>query len=167
MCSHTKICDWFGYATLFGQLGEPISAVFPIRSQRHQKTLVPTTSRLEISVGMTFCTYCTKQYSSTLAKISYVCFKSYEFKRAINTCGKFKITETQNENSQKSNKFSTSAQEEMQIELVFVKDPKLQQIFGRIRLGVKISKLWQIFGKIDLGKSYIPAKFRRNFLKFN
>jgi hypothetical protein len=55
----------------------------------------------------------------------------------------------------------------MQIELVFVKVPKLWQIFGRIGLGVKVSKLWQIFGKIGLGKPCAPAKFRRNFLKFN
>ena len=52
--------------------------------------------------------------------------------------GKFKIMETQNKSSQKNNKFSISAQDEMQIELVFVKVPKLWQIFGKIKFGVKI-----------------------------
>ena len=80
-------------------------------------------------------------------------FKSYsEFKRAVDACDKFKITETQNESSQKSNKFPTSAQEEVQTEFVFVKIPKLWQMFGKIVLGVKVPKLWQFFGKIGLGK---------------
>ena len=59
-----------------------------------------------------------------------------EFKRAVDACGKFNITETQNESSQKSSdKFSTSAQEEEQTEFVFVKVPKLWQIFGKLGPG--------------------------------
>jgi len=89
-----------------------------------------------------------------------VCFKSYsEFKRAVDACDKFKITETQNESSQKSNKFPTSAQEEVQTEFVFVKIPKLWQMFGKIVLGVKVPKLWQFFGKIGLGKLRARARY--------
>jgi len=101
-----------------------------------------TTSRLEISVGMTFW---------GLLRQATLCYT--EFKRAVDACGKFNITETQNESSQKSSdKFSTSAQEEEQTEFVIVKVPKLWQIFGKIGPGVKVSKLWQILGKTGLGK---------------
>ena len=72
-----------------------------------KKTLVPTTSRLKISVGMTFWCLLCQECCAIPAKIWYACFKSYsEFKRAVDACGKFKITETQNKNSQKSSKFA-------------------------------------------------------------
>ena len=109
-----------------------------------------TTSRLEISVGMTFW---------GLLRQATLCYT--EFKRAVDACGKFNITETQNESSQKSNKFPTSAQEEVQTEFVFVKIPKLWQMFGKIMLGVKVPKLWQFFGKIRLGKLRARAIFRK------
>ena len=75
-----------------------------------------------------------------------------EFKRAVDACGKFNITETQNESSQKSSKFSTSAQEEVLTEFVMF---------------VKVPKLWQNFKKIGFGKLPARAKFRKRGVKRN
>ena len=48
-----KIYDWFGCATSFPKLAGLCQRPFQCKVSGTQKTLVPTTSRIEISVGMT------------------------------------------------------------------------------------------------------------------
>ena len=83
-----------------------ISGLFPMQSQQHQKDI-----RTHDQQAWNIC----GPYS--------------EFKRATVACGKFKITETQNESSQSLYSWK--------------KVPKLWQIFGKIGLGVKVPKLWR------------------------
>ena len=87
------------------------SSLFPMQHRRHQKD---TISKLDICVGPIV----------TSRKWSYC-----KGKKEIVTCGKFKITERQNESCQNLQSW---------------KVPKLWQIFGKIGLGVRVPKLWRI-----------------------
>ena len=55
------------------------------------------------------------------------------------------FTQRKNESCQKSSEFSTSAQEAPEVQVQFVVT-QTEDVF------VKVPKLWQIFGKIGLGK---------------
>ena len=88
-----------------------------------------------------------------------ICGPHSEFKRATVACGKFKITETQNESSQN---------------LYSWKIPKLWQVFGKFGSGWKSQNSGRFLGKLGLGlkcqncgEQRARAKFRRYVLKHN
>ena len=141
-----KICEW-GWLCNFIPLAwrAYISGLSNAKSAAPKRHSYPRPARLKYLWAWRFGACCAKQCCATPAKIRYACFESYnEFKRAVDACGKFKITEAQNGSSQSlySGKI--------------VKSPKLWDIFRKIELGVKARKLWQICGKL-----------RRHMLKHN